>query len=146
MKFLALLAFGASVLAPTGLVSAQGQTDQQQQQQQQSQQSQGTQVKSKSLVGSTVRGQDGKDVGKVSDVMIDPAQGRISSVIISMGGTAGIGARELTVPWNAIQVGRDQQNIVVTLQQDALQQAPPRADDKKKDQSGGQASPSGERK
>src|SRR3954470_23160875 len=82
---------------------------------------QGVQIEAKSLIGSTVRGRDGKDVGKVSDVMLDPTEGRVNGVVISMGGVAGIGAKEITMPWNALQVGRDQNKIVVTLQQDPLQ-------------------------
>jgi len=102
--------------------------------------SQGLQIQSKSLVGSTVRNREGKDVGKVTNLLIDPSQGRINGVIVSMGGTAGFGAQEITVSWSALQLARDQQNVIVTLQQELLQQAPQKAEERKNG-SEGSASP-----
>src|SRR5262249_39647344 len=55
-------------------------------------------VGSDSLVGSAVRDTDGRDIGKVSRLMIDPAEGRISSVIIATGGTLGVGANTISIP------------------------------------------------
>ena len=136
MKTLVALTLLAAVIAPVEAVRAQappppaGGQDQQ-----------GVQIDARSLMGSTVRGRDGKDIGKVSNLMIDPADGRVKGVIMSMGGTAGMGAKEVTMPWSAIQVGRDGRNIVVTLQNDPLQPAPARSDDKDK-KSEGSASPS----
>ena len=146
MKNLAVLALAACVVAPavagaqtstppSGQPGASGQSDPSA-----ASGMPGLQVQSKSLVGSTVRNRDGKDIGKVVNLLIDPSQGRINGVVVSMGGTAGFGAQEITVPWSALQVARDQQNLVVTLQQELLQQAPPRADDRK-NSSDGSASP-----
>jgi sporulation protein YlmC with PRC-barrel domain len=156
MKSLAVLALAASVVAPA-IAAAQtstppsGQPGASSQPSQTSSESspsassatsgmQGLQVQSKSLVGSTVRNRDGKDIGKVTNLLIDPSQGRINGVVVSMGGTAGFGAQEITVPWSALQVARDQQNLVVTLQQELLQQAPQKAEDRKNN-SEGSASP-----
>jgi sporulation protein YlmC with PRC-barrel domain len=99
----------------------------------------GLQIQSKSLVGSSVRNREGKDIGKVTNLLIEPSQGRVNGVVMSMGGTAGFGAQEITVPWSALKLARDGQNVVVTLQQDLLQPAP-RADDRKNG-SEGSASP-----
>jgi hypothetical protein len=72
-----------------------------------------------------VRDSQGKDVGSVSKLMIDPAQGKVTSVLIRRGGTLGMGAKEMAVPWNAVQIKRDQnQKMVVTLQQPLLEEAP----------------------
>ena len=116
----------------------------------QQQQQQGIQINGSSLMNSTVRGMDGKDLGKVSDLVIDPKDGRVAAVIISMGGTLGMGKKEITVPWNAVQLGRDQQQIIVTLQQPLMPSAP-KAQDQQRDQSpsaspstSGQPQPSGQ--
>jgi sporulation protein YlmC with PRC-barrel domain len=92
----------------------------------------GLQIDSKSLVGSTVRGEDGKDLGHVANLMIDANDGRVTAVVITMGkilgiGGAGItlGGKDVTVPWSAIKLARDQQNVVVTLQQSMMPAASP---------------------
>lgn len=102
---------------------------------------QGVQINGSSLMNSTVRGTDGKDLGKVSDLLIDPKDGRVAAVIVSMGGTLGMGKKEIAVPWHAVQLGRDQQQIVVTLQQPLIPPAP-KAQDQRRDQSSPSASPS----
>jgi sporulation protein YlmC with PRC-barrel domain len=86
------------------------------------------QVEAKSLIGSTVRGQDGKDIGKVTNVMIDPKDGKVSGIVMSMGSKLGMGGTQMTVPWESVQIGRDQQSLVVTLQQQVMPTAPPRQD------------------
>jgi sporulation protein YlmC with PRC-barrel domain len=84
---------------------------------------QGVQVGSDSLVGSTVRNPDGRDIGKVSRLMIDPAEGRITAVVIATGGRLGVGGDTVAVPWNAVKVGQDQGKVIVTAQQ-TLDSAP----------------------
>jgi sporulation protein YlmC with PRC-barrel domain len=85
----------------------------------------GIAIASDSLLGTAVKDQQGKDIGKVSKLMIDPTEGRVTSVIISSGGTLGMGGKELSLPWNALQLQRDQdQRLVVTMQREMLQQAP----------------------
>jgi sporulation protein YlmC with PRC-barrel domain len=77
------------------------------------------QIDWQSLVGSTVRGEDGKDV--------DPSDGKVTSVVVTMGRTIGVGGtgvtlngKDITVPWNDVKVGRDRDKFVVTLLQSAL--------------------------
>ena len=84
----------------------------------------------RSLVGSTVRGEDGMDLGKVANVMIDANDGRVTALIITVGRTLGgtgitLGGKDITVPWNAIRLARDQQNVIVTLQQPMMPSASP---------------------
>jgi sporulation protein YlmC with PRC-barrel domain len=80
-------------------------------------------VGSDSLVGSTVRNADGVDVGKVTGLMIDPADGRVVTVLVSTGGTLGVGANTISVPWSAVKVGQDRGKLVVTASQ-TLEAAP----------------------
>ena len=87
----------------------------------------GIQIDSKSLVGSTVRGEDGKDVGKVANLMIDPSDGKVIAVVVTMGRTVGVGGtgvtlngKDITVPWNGVKVGRDRDKFVVTLLQGTM--------------------------
>jgi sporulation protein YlmC with PRC-barrel domain len=99
----------------------------------------GVDVDAKSLIGSTVRGQDGKDIGKVANIMVDTTTGAVTSVLVSMGGVAGIGARDVAVPWKDVKIGRDGRNLVVAIPSDVLQSAPAKADEHKGSE--GSASP-----
>lgn len=91
------------------------------------------QVGSDSLVGSAVRDASGRDIGKVNRLMIDPADGRITSVIIATGGTLGMGASMISVPWNAVKVGQDRGKLIVTASQ-TLESAPAAPADQNKRQ------------
>ena len=92
----------------------------------------GLQIDSKSLVGSTVRGDDGQDIGHVANLMIDANDGRVTAVVITMGKLVGVGGvgvtlggKDVTVPWSGIKLARDQQRVVVTLPQSMMPAASP---------------------
>jgi sporulation protein YlmC with PRC-barrel domain len=90
-------------------------------------------IDSGSLVGSTVRNAEGKDIGKVSGLMIEPKDGKVQSVVVSMGGTLGIGANSVSMPWNQVKIAQDQGRLVVTVDQHILQQAPKAQSSRDKD-------------
>lgn len=56
------------------------------------------------LLGAIVTGSDGATVGKVADVMMAAAEGRIVYVAVSVGGIVGIGERLFAVPWGCFVV------------------------------------------
>lgn len=92
----------------------------------------GVLVDANSIVGATVRAQ-GKDVGKVERLMIDPKDGRVRTVVVQQGGTLGMGGKSVSMPWESVKVGQDGDKIVVTAEQQMLEQAPaasPRTDSK----------------
>jgi hypothetical protein len=60
-------------------------------------------VGSDSLVGGTVRDNEGRDIGKVSRLLIDPNDGRVTSIVIATGGTLGVGANTISVPWSSVK-------------------------------------------
>ena len=92
----------------------------------------GVLVDANSIIGATVRAQ-GKDIGKVERLMVDPKDGRVRTVVIQQGGTLGIGGKSVSMPWESVKVGQDGDRIVVTAEQQMLEQAPaasPRSDSK----------------
>ena len=83
-------------------------------------------VGSDSLVGGTVRDNEGRDIGKVTRLMIDPNDGRITSIIIATGGTLGVGSNTISVPWSSVKIGQDRGKLIVTASQ-TLDSTPGRA-------------------
>ena len=74
-------------------------------------------VGSNSVVGSAVRNPDGREIGKVSQLMLDPNDGRIVSVVVSTGGTLGVGANTISVPWSSVKIGQDSGKLIVIASQ-----------------------------
>jgi sporulation protein YlmC with PRC-barrel domain len=92
----------------------------------------GVLVDANSIIGATVRAQ-GKDIGKVERLMVDPKDGRVRTVVIQQGGTLGLGGKSVSMPWESVKVGQDGDKIVVTAEQQMLEPAPaasPRTDSK----------------
>ena len=92
----------------------------------------GVLVDANAIVGATVRAQ-GKDIGKVDRLMLDPKDGRVRTVVVQQGGTLGVGGKSVSLPWEAVKVAQDGGRIVVTAEQQMLEQAPaasPRSDSK----------------
>jgi sporulation protein YlmC with PRC-barrel domain len=81
-------------------------------------------VDANAVIGSTVRDSGGKDIGRVSRLMIDPREGRILNVIIGVGGMMGVGEKLVEMPWSAVRIGQDGGRIVVVTDQKVLEQAP----------------------
>lgn len=97
-----------------------------------SQAAQGVLVDANAIIGAPVRVQ-GKDIGKVERLMVDPKDGRVRTVIIQQGGTLGVGGKSVSMPWESVKVALDGDKIVVSAEQQMLDQAPaasPRTDSK----------------
>lgn len=84
-------------------------------------------VESRRLIGAKVRGADGKDIGEIDQLLVKQDDGKISHVVIGMGGLAGIGETKVVVPWSDVQVRRDREGgdrWIVSVDRAALDKAP----------------------
>lgn len=75
-----------------------------------------------SLLGSNVRNPEGKEIGQIKQLMIDPHTGRVMYAVVAMGGFLGMGEKTVVVPWNAVVVARDGNAVALSLPQYVLQQ------------------------
>jgi len=76
------------------------------------------------VVGERVQNITGEDLGKVEDLMLDPADGRIMWAILSFGGFFGIGDKRFPVPWKALRVDLSKKEIILDIDRAALDRAP----------------------
>jgi sporulation protein YlmC with PRC-barrel domain len=83
-------------------------------------------VESSKIIGMRIKNAEGKDIGEIDRLLIDPKTGRVGQAVIGVGGLAGIGERRVVVPWAdvAANVRRDGDRMVVTMDQAMLEQAP----------------------
>lgn len=78
------------------------------------------------ILGRTVRGADGKEMGRVIDVIVDVA-GQVRAAVIDFGGFLGVGSRKIAVDWGALQFGKAVKHgddVSLALTQDQLKAAP----------------------
>lgn len=76
------------------------------------------------LIGDTVRNQEGDKLGSVKEIMLDMETGRTAYAVLDMGGFLGIGNKLFAVPWNLIDVDTDEHEIVVDVPKERLENAP----------------------
>ena len=65
--------------------------------------------RSSQLVGATVYDTAGDSIGTVDDIMVDP-KGKMSDVIISVGGFLGMGDKLVEVPFNKLKTEASKAN------------------------------------
>jgi sporulation protein YlmC with PRC-barrel domain len=80
------------------------------------------------LIGVNVRNQQGDDLGKVEEVVINPQAGTVQYAALSFGGFLGFGEKLFAVPWTQLQIHEDQKshNLMaeITVQKQTLEKAP----------------------
>jgi sporulation protein YlmC with PRC-barrel domain len=72
-----------------------------------------------------VRNAEGKDVGSISDLVVELNTGEVRYAALSFGGFAGFGDKLFAVPWQALKFkfGEDDHHIVVDVDVDKLENA-----------------------
>lgn len=83
-----------------------------------------SQTLSSELVGMNVVGADGESIGEVSELIIEDAQ--VTGAVLDVGGFLGLGAKQIGVPWDAIDVSQVDGSTVamVALTKDQLASMP----------------------
>jgi sporulation protein YlmC with PRC-barrel domain len=76
------------------------------------------------VLGMRIRNEQGREVGEVDNLLIDTRDGRISHVVIGVGGFMGVGEKKVVVPWADLKVTTDGKQPVATLEQSKLESAP----------------------
>src|SRR5512132_2622078 len=68
-------------------------------------------LKASNLIGKRVQSTEGKKLGEVKDLVINPDDGDIQYVVLDFGGFLGLGDKYFAVPWDALQLTQDQKAI-----------------------------------
>jgi sporulation protein YlmC with PRC-barrel domain len=81
-------------------------------------------MSTESILGSDLKDPQGKDVGKIKQLMIDPQTGVVKYAAVSVGGFLGMGEKTIIVPWNTLEVARDGRSVVLNASEQLLKEAP----------------------
>ena len=81
-------------------------------------------LKASELIGMKVEGTDGKNLGKIRDLVIDPEDGDIEYAVLDFGGFLGIGDKYFAVPWDALNKTENGKKIALDTTKRDLKKAP----------------------
>jgi sporulation protein YlmC with PRC-barrel domain len=70
-----------------------------------------------------IKDDQGRDLGKIEEVWLDPKDGRVKEVVISVGGFLGIGDKHRILPWQEVRVTWEKQDLVVRVTEAAVRRA-----------------------
>ena len=76
------------------------------------------------LAGDHVRNPEGEDLGKVEEIMLDVATGRVAYAVLSFGGFLGMGSKLFALPWEALTLDEDNHEFVLNVSKQKLENAP----------------------
>jgi sporulation protein YlmC with PRC-barrel domain len=76
------------------------------------------------LTGDDVYNGSGDKLGKVEDIMLDIANGKVAYVVLSFGGFMGMGDKLFAIPWQAFNLDQDNHRFILDVPKDKLENAP----------------------
>jgi sporulation protein YlmC with PRC-barrel domain len=77
------------------------------------------------IIGTRIKNSQGKDLGEVDELLIDRS-GKVSHVVIGVGGLAGVGEKNVVVPWSDLKFapGTAGNKHAITMNEARLESAP----------------------
>ena len=77
------------------------------------------------ILGRNVTGPDGKDIGRLVDVLVD-RNGQPQAAVIDFGGFMGVGSRKVAVHWSALRFnpGGSKHQLTLEMTPDQIKAAP----------------------
>src|SRR5262249_18370651 len=75
------------------------------------------------LKGADVKSSDGKDLGKLEDVVVDRQSGQIAFAIVGKGGVIGAGGKLRPVPWQEVTINSEKE-LTVNEEKQKMDSAP----------------------
>ena len=78
------------------------------------------------IIGTRIKNAEGKDIGEIDRLLIDPQNGKVSHVVVGLGGFLGVGEKKVVVPWSDLKFGavHDGKKAVISMDQAKLESAP----------------------
>lgn len=86
-----------------------------------------TAVEAKQIIGMKVKNDQGKDVGEIDQLILEPADGKVTHVVVGRGGVLGVGEQKIVLPWTDVKMQPDTANRnrwVAMIDQAKLDTAP----------------------
>ena len=72
-------------------------------------------LKASDLIGKKVQNIDGKKLGDIKDLVINPEDGDVQYAVLDFGGFLGVGDKYFAVPWETLRFTEDQKAVVLDV-------------------------------
>ena len=76
------------------------------------------------MIGDKVFNSEGKELGKLEELMLDLDRGCIAYAVLSFGGILGMGDKLFAIPWEAMRLDTDRHAFILNVNKDKLKDAP----------------------
>lgn len=80
--------------------------------------------KASTFLGSSVMNAQGERLGRIEDLVINPATGRITYAALSHGSILGLGGKLFAVSWETLKMQPDGKTFVLNVSKETLESAP----------------------
>jgi len=79
----------------------------------------------KDIIGTRIKNAAGKDLGEIDQLLID-RNGKVTHVVIGLGGVAGVGEKKVVVPWSELKFApvTEGKKNAITMDEAKLESAP----------------------
>jgi sporulation protein YlmC with PRC-barrel domain len=81
-------------------------------------------MKASSVIGKKVQNEEGKRLGSIKDLVINPEEGDINYAVLEFGGLMGMGDKYFAVPWEALQLSDNKEFFILNVNKKDLKTAP----------------------
>lgn len=82
-------------------------------------------VYAKDIVGQSVVNTEGKEIGHIADLIVDPRNGTIQYGVLAVGkGFLGIGDKNIAIPWDDLHLSATQKGYLLDVDKGTLAKAP----------------------
>lgn len=83
-----------------------------------------TLLSSSSITDDSVKNAAGDDLGDIKDLMIDTESGTVVYAVLSFGGFLGLGDKLFAIPFQALEVDRENEVLRLNISKERLENAP----------------------
>lgn len=81
-------------------------------------------IRAKKVIGTAVHDEDGKQIGKIEDLVLDKQSNTILFAVVGFGGVLGVGEKFHPLPWAVLDYDEEQDAYLVPFSEDELKAAP----------------------
>lgn len=79
---------------------------------------------SSTISGTSIENQQGENLGKVEDLVVDTLTGKVDYAVVSFGGFLGVGDKLFAVPLQAFRVNTEDKKMILDVPKDRLKDSP----------------------
>lgn len=81
-------------------------------------------AQAENLMGQSVMGPNGEEIGDINDLLVDRTSGDIQAIVVEVGGFLGIGGRQVMIPWQEANYNPGEGSVSVSLTKEQIEAMP----------------------